>query len=74
MAVSLYIKHRYNQTVVDNFLGYKYVGAERMQPLKERIVTSLKVVQKLSAQAQKAVGNDGGPFAKKIKRSKKRGR
>ena len=53
---ALYIKYRYNQAVVDNFLGDEFVGAERKQPLKERMATSVKEVQKQTAQALKAVG------------------
>ncbi len=73
VGFALYIKHMCNQAVVDNYLGDKYVGAERKQPLKERMATSVKEVQKLSAQAHKAVGNAGGPFAKKGRRGRKRG-
>ncbi len=61
------------QAIVDNFLGDEYVEAERKQPLKERMATSVKEVHKLSAQAQKVVGNAGGPFAKKSRRGRKRG-
>ena len=45
---ALYIKYRYNQVVVDNFLGDEFIGAERKQPLKERMATSVKEVQKLT--------------------------
>jgi hypothetical protein len=41
--------------------------------LKERMATSVKEVQKLSAQAQKAVGDAGGPFDEKSRRGRKRG-
>ncbi len=50
-----------------------FVGAERKQPSMERMATSVKEVQKLSAQAQKTEGNAGGPFAKKSKRGRRRG-
>jgi hypothetical protein len=56
--------------VVDNFLGDEFVGAERKQPLKERMSISVKEVQKLTTYALKAVGNAGGPFAKKSRRGK----
>jgi hypothetical protein len=49
---------------VDNFPGDEFTGAERKQPLKKRMATSVKEVQKMSAQAQKAVGNAGGLFSK----------
>ena len=42
------MRHMYNQAVVDNFLGDEYVGAERNQPLKERMAASVKEVHKLS--------------------------
>jgi len=70
VGCALYIKYRYNQTVVDNLLGDEFIGAERNQPLKERMATSVKEVQKLTAHALKAVGNAGGPFAKKRWRGK----
>ena len=54
-------------------MGDEFVGAERKQPLKERMATSVKEMQKWSAQAQRAVGNAGGPFAKKSRRGKRRG-
>ena len=61
---AIYIKYRYNQVVLDNFLGDEFVDAERKQPLKKGMAISVKEVQKLTAQALKAVGNAGGPFAK----------
>ncbi len=67
---ALYIKYRYNQVVVDNFLGDEFVGAERKQPLKERLATSVKEVRKQTARALKVVGNAGGPFGGKRKKTK----
>ena len=61
-ACALFIRHKYNQAVVDNFVGDEYVGSERKTTFKERMKTSVKEVQKLSAQAKAAVGNAGGPF------------
>ena len=72
-SCALYIRHKYNQAVVDNFLGDEYVGAERKQPLKERMATSGMEVEKLTAQAHKVVGKVRGPFAKKSRRGRKRG-
>ncbi len=66
----MYIKYRYIQAVVDNFLGDEFVGAERKQPLKERMATSVKEVQKQTAPSLKAVGNAGGPFGGKKKRTR----
>ena len=67
---AIYKKYRYNQVVVDNFLGDEFVGAERKQPLKKRMTTSVKEVHKLTAQALKAVGNARGPLAKKSRRGR----
>ena len=41
---AMYIRHMYNHVVVENFMGGEYVGAERKQPLKERMATSVKEV------------------------------
>ncbi len=67
VACTLYIRHNYNQAVVDNFVGDEYLGSERKLPLKERMATSVKEAQKLSAQAKAAVGVAGGPFSGKRK-------
>ncbi len=66
----MYIKYRYNQVVVDNFWGDEFVGAKMKQPLKERMATTVKEVQKPTARALKAVGNAGGPFGSKRKRTR----
>ena len=65
MRLLVYIRHKFNQIVVHNFVGDEYVGSERKLPLKEKITTSLKKVRKLSAQAKAAVGVAGGPFNRK---------
>ncbi len=45
VGCALYIKHnRYSHAVVDSFLGDEYVRAERKQPLKKRMATSVKEV------------------------------
>ena len=49
VGCAVHIKLRYNQAVVDNFLGDEYVGTKRKQALKERMATSVKEVQKLTA-------------------------
>ncbi len=59
---ALYIRNVYNPTVVENFLGDEFFGADRTAPMKERMRVSVKEVQKLSAQAKAAVGQAGGPF------------
>ncbi len=66
-ACALYIRHTYNQSVVDNFVGDEYVRSERKLPLKERMATLVKEVQKLPAQAKVAVSVAGGPFNGKRK-------
>ena len=70
---ALYIRHRYNQAVVDNFLGDEYAGAERKQPLKERMAASVKEVQKLSQAVKTAVGIAGGPYAGKSRKGDRGG-
>ena len=73
-ASALYIRHIYNPTAVENFLGDEFFGADRSTPMKERMRTSVKEVQKLSAQAKAAVGNAGSPFGgKTAKRHKAKG-
>ena len=64
-ACALYIRHKYNQTVVDQFVGDEYFGADRSVVLKERMATAVKEVQKLSVAAKNAVGITGGPYAGK---------
>jgi hypothetical protein len=39
---ALYIRHKNNQSVLGYFVGDEYVGAERKQPFKERMATSVK--------------------------------
>ena len=67
MRLLVYIRHKFNQIVVHNFVGDEYVGSERKLPLKERMATSVKEVQKLSAQARAAAAVAGGPFSGKKK-------
>ncbi len=43
-SCALYIRHRYNQAVVDNLMGDEHVGAERKHPLTEWMATSVKEV------------------------------
>ncbi len=58
---------------MDNLVGDEFAGAERKLPLKERMATSLKEVQKLSAHAKSTVGLAGGPFTGKARRRCGRG-
>jgi hypothetical protein len=41
-SCSLYIRHKYNQAVVDAFVGDEYFGADRSVGLKERMNTAVK--------------------------------
>ena len=70
-ACALYIRHKYNQSLVDAFVGDEYFGADRSVVLQERMGTTAKTVQELSAVAKSVVGITGGPFSGK---SNKRGR
>jgi len=64
-ASALYIRHKYNKAVEENFVGDDFFEADRKLPLKKRMCASVKEVQKLSAQAKADVGNARGPFTKK---------
>jgi hypothetical protein len=55
---------------VDYFLADEYVGAKRKHPLNEKMATSVKEVQKLTAHVKVTTGNAGGPFAGKSKKAK----
>jgi hypothetical protein len=48
--------------VVDAFVGDEYFGADMFVVLQERMGTTVKTAQKLSAAAKSAVGITGGPF------------
>ncbi len=73
-SCALYIRHKYNQAVVDAFVGDEYFGAVRSVGLNERMGTVVKTVQKLSAAANTAVGNVGSPFSGKSSRKSRGGR
>ncbi len=47
--------------VAENFVGDEFFGADRKLDMKTRRRASVKEVQKLSADAKKAVGSAGGP-------------
>ncbi len=36
---ALFIRHKYNQVVVDNFVGNEFLGAERKLSLKDKMAT-----------------------------------
>jgi hypothetical protein len=73
VGCALYARRNYNQDGVENFAGDEIVGAEKKLPLKDMMTSSVKEVQKLSAQAKSAVGLAGGPFTGKAKRRGGRG-
>jgi hypothetical protein len=65
-----------NAADAENFAWDEFFGAERKLDLKDRMRASVKEVQKLSADAKKAVGSAGGPSygaATKRSRPSKRG-
>jgi len=64
-ACALYIRHKYNQSVVDAFVGDECFGANRFVVFQERIGTTVKTAQKLSAATESAVGITGAPSAEK---------
>ncbi len=64
-ASALYIRHKYNKAVEENFTGDDFFGADRKLPLKDRTRTSVKEVQTVSAQSRAAVGDAGGAFPKR---------
>ncbi len=72
-ACSLYIRHKYNQAVMDSFLGDKYFGLERDDTMKVRMKASLKEVIKSSANDKAAVGLTCGASNKKAAKKHKGG-
>ena len=58
-AHSVYIKHVYNGTVADTFLGDELFGADRTIPIEDRVGSAVKRVQKLTTSAKAKVGQIG---------------
>ncbi len=58
-AHAVYLKHAYNNTVAETFLGDELFGADRTIPIEERVDKAVKRVQKLSAAAKATVGLTG---------------
>ncbi len=56
---SLYVKHVYNGTVAETFLGDALFGANRTIPVEERVDNAVKRVQKLTTATKLAVGQSG---------------
>ena len=73
-SCALYIRHKYNQAVVDAFVGDEYFGADCSVVLKERMGAAVKIVKKLLVAAKAAVGITGGPFNGKGSKKSKAGR
>ncbi len=73
-GAALYVHHKYNAAVAENFVGDEFFGADRKLDMKARMRVSVKEVQKLSAYAKKAVGAAGGPtYGASGKRTRRRG-
>jgi hypothetical protein len=74
-GAALYVQYKYNSAVADNFAGDEFFAADRKLDMKARMKASVKEVQKLSADAKKAVGATGGPsFGAGAKRPRPRRR
>ena len=55
-AHSMYIKHVYNNTVAETFLGDELFGAVRTIPVEERVDKAVKRVQNYSKATKATVG------------------
>jgi hypothetical protein len=66
-AHSIYIKHVYNGTVADTFLGDELLGADCTIPIEGRVDNAVMRVQKLTTASKAAVGQTcrGGYSANK---------
>ena len=64
-AHSVYVKHVYNGTVAETFLGDELFGADRTIPVEDRVDSAVKRVQKLTTAAKAAVGQTGRGIASK---------
>ncbi len=60
-VATLYVLHKYNAEVAENFAGDEFFGVDRKLDMKARMRASVKEVQKLSVDAKKAVGFEGSP-------------
>ena len=64
-AHSVYVKHGYNGTVPETFLGDELFGADRTIPVEDRVDSAVKRVQELTTAAKAAVGQTGRGIASK---------
>ncbi len=69
---AVYLKHVYNNTVAETFLGDELFGADKTIPIEERVDKAVKRVQKLSAVAKAAVGLTGKGGGQSSKRGRGR--
>ncbi len=53
---AVYLKHVYNNTVAETFLGDELFGADRTDPVEDKVDKAVKRVHKLSTVAKGAVG------------------
>ena len=70
---AVYLKHVYNNTVAETFLGDELFGADRTVPVEDRVDKAVKRVQKLSAAAKAAVGLTGKGTGSSAKTTRGRG-
>jgi hypothetical protein len=54
-----YIKHVYNGTVADSFLGDELFGEDRTIPIEDRVHSAVKRVQKLTTTTKATMGQTG---------------
>jgi hypothetical protein len=73
-AHSVYLKHVYNGTVAETFLGDNLFGTDRTIPIEDRVDNAVKRVHKLSAAAKAAVGKTGRGGSSTVKRGGAGGR
>jgi hypothetical protein len=55
-AHAVYLKHVYNNTVAETFLGDELFGANRTIPIEDKVDKAVKQVQKLSSTTKASVG------------------
>jgi len=58
-GATFYVMHKYNAAVAENFDGDEFFGADRKLDMKAMMRASVEEIQKLSADAKKAVGSAG---------------
>ena len=71
---SVYLKHVYNGTIAETFLGDELFGVDCTFPIEERVDNAVKRVQNLTAIAKAAVGKTGRGGSSTVKRAREAGR